>query len=68
MALWQPELWVVRVADDSSALVQVVVDDGVVGFVPVLQRRVHPLHQVVHHPSIGGVPDEQDLGESMNVC
>lgn len=64
LAPLQPELRVVRVADERPAAVQAAVDQRVVGLPPVLQTGVHPLNQEVHHPSIGGVADEQHLRRS----
>lgn len=66
LVLVQPELGVVGVADECSALVQIVVDDGVVSLVPVLQCSVYSLHQVVHHSPISRITDEQDLRENRN--
>lgn len=60
----QPELGVIGVADECSALVQIVVDDGIVSLVPILQCSVYSLHQVVHHPPVSRITDEQDLTEN----
>ena len=59
--LLQPELGVVGVSHVGAAVVEVAVEERPVGLLPVLQRGVHPLHQEVHDPSVGGVSDEQQL-------
>lgn len=45
--------------------IQVAVNQSVVGFAPVLQAGVDPLHQEIHHPPVGGVTDEQHLGRKV---
>lgn len=67
--LLQPELRIIRVADQGPASVQVPVDQRVVSLPPVLQTGVHPLHQEVHHPAIGRVANEQYLWrDKQEVC
>lgn len=62
LVLFQPELRIIRVADQRPSAVQVPVNQRVVSLPPVLQTGVHPLHQEVHHPTIGRVADKQHLG------
>lgn len=61
LASVQPELRVIGVTDEGTAVVDIMVHDGVVGLVPGLQGTVDSLHEVVHHPTVSGVSDEQDL-------
>lgn len=56
-----PKLGIVGVTDQSLPPIDTGVEFSAVNFLPLLQGFIQPFNKIVHHSSVGGIPNEKDL-------
>lgn len=61
MVVGQPELWVIREAEISVVAIYTLIQFQVMSFIPLRERTINLLQNVMHYPSICGVSDEQNF-------
>lgn len=57
----QPELWVIREAEISLVAIYTLIQLQIMSFIPLGERTINLLQNVMHYPSICGVSNEQNF-------